>query len=146
MTVLDEFTQTVQFNEGQYEGTLPWKDSYPLLPNNFVLRSKCLHSLLHRLRQTFDILCECHSIIKSQLRQEIAKESDQPSHGVSGRGHYLPHHAVLRADKKTMKLWIIYDASAKSIRCSLNECVLKGRSLTRKFLTSYFDSMLIELH
>ena len=89
-TVLEEFTQTVQFNEGRYEVTLPWKDSHALLPDNFVLSSKRLRRLLHKLRQTPDILREYDSVIKSQLKQGIV-EVDQPSHGVSGRAH----HAVL---------------------------------------------------
>ena len=78
-TVLEEFSQTVQFNEGRYEVTLPWKDSHPRLPDNFVMSSKRLQSLLHRLRQNPDILHEYDSVIKSQLRQGIVEKVDQPS-------------------------------------------------------------------
>ena len=133
-TVLEEFTQTVRFNKGRYEVTLPWKDSHPPLPDNFVLSSKRLQSLLHRLRQEPDILWEYDSIIKSQLRQRIVEEVDQPSRGVSGRVHYLPHHAVVLGDKEATKLRIVYDASAKSTGCSLNECLLKGRKFDQKIL------------
>ena len=38
----------------------------------------------------------------------------------------MPHHAVVRQDKTTTKLCIIYDASAKSDGPSLNECLHKG--------------------
>ena len=40
--------------------------------------------------------------------------------------HYLPHHAVLREDKLTTKLRIIYDASARTSGQSLNECLYVG--------------------
>ena len=31
-SVLKEFIQTVQFKEGHYEVSLPWKESHPMLP------------------------------------------------------------------------------------------------------------------
>ena len=62
------------------------------------------------------------------------EEVDQPSRGVSGRVHYLPHHAVVQGDKETTKLRIVYDASAKSTGCSLNECLLKGPKFDQKIL------------
>ena len=40
--------------------------------------------------------------------------------------HYLPHHAVVRRDKSTTKLRVVYDASAKTTGPSLNECLYKG--------------------
>ena len=40
--------------------------------------------------------------------------------------HYLPHHAVLREDKSTTKLRILYDVSARTSGQSLNECLYVG--------------------
>ena len=40
--------------------------------------------------------------------------------------HYLPHHGVVREDKDTTKLRVVYDASSKSSGPSLNECLYKG--------------------
>ncbi len=51
---------------------------------------------------------------------EVVEESEYPM------VHYLPHHAVIRKDKHTMKLRVVYDASAKSEGPSLNDCLLTG--------------------
>ena len=40
--------------------------------------------------------------------------------------HYLPHHGVVRTDKSTTTLRIVYDASAKKSGPSPNECLIKG--------------------
>ena len=40
--------------------------------------------------------------------------------------HYLSHHAVHREDKKTTKLRVIFDASAKTNGPALNDCLYSG--------------------
>ena len=42
--------------------------------------------------------------------------------------HFLPYHGVVRADKDTTKLQIVFDGSAKSeqFKYSLNDCLEKG--------------------
>ena len=47
--------------------------------------------------------------------------------------HYLPH-AVVRRDKSTTTLHIVYDASAKSEGPSLNDCLHKGPKFNQLIL------------
>ncbi len=54
--------------------------------------------------------------------------------------HYLPHHAVVhhavvRSDKTTTKLRIVYDASAGP---SLNECLHKGQPTDSRLIALAF--------
>ena len=51
---------------------------------------------------------------------------------MQNRLHYLPHHAVVRQDKTTSKIRVVYDVSAKTNGPSLNECLHVGPALHRK--------------
>lgn len=48
--------------------------------------------------------------------------------------HYLPHHPVIRRDKSTTKLRVVYDASAKTSGLSLNDCLNPGPKFDQKIL------------
>ena len=133
-SILDKFSQSIHFKGGHYEVTLPWKSSHPLLPDNLGLSQKRLEGLLQRLKQKPDIMGEYDTIIKRQLQQGIVEEVCQPDGGIPGRVHYLPHHAVVRKDKDTTKVRVVYDASAKATGCSLNECLHKGPKFEQKIL------------
>ena len=52
--------------------------------------------------------------------------------------HYLPHHTVIRRDKTTSRVRIVYDASARVSGLSLNDCLYKGPPLQQ----SIFDIIL----
>ena len=50
----------------------------------------------------------------------------EPASDTGNLRHYLWHHAVVRDDKKTTKLRIVYDASARTRDMpSLNDCIYK---------------------
>uniref|UniRef100_A0A914EIF6 Uncharacterized protein n=1 Tax=Acrobeloides nanus TaxID=290746 RepID=A0A914EIF6_9BILA len=48
-----------------------------------------------------------------------------------GTGYYMPHHAVVRADKLTTPIRPVFDASSSSTKgdLSLNDCLYPGPSL-----------------
>ena len=125
-SVYDKFMQTINFQDGRYCVRLPWKDSHPTLPDNVDLSQRRLYGLLRRLRQEPRILKEYDAIIKEQLKKGIVEVVDNPWNSTSEKVHYIPHHAVIRNDKQTTKLRIVYDASSKTNGPSLNDCLYAG--------------------
>ena len=131
--VSDEFTSTIQMKEGRYEVSLPWREYHDPLPDNYELSRHRLHGLMRRLRQQPAILREYNAIICDQLEKGIVEvvpvTDDQPQ-----KTHFLPHHAVIRRDKKTTKVRVVYDASARSRGPSLNDCLYTGPKFNQKIL------------
>ena len=98
---------------------------------------KMLMSLFKRNRQTPQLLREYYSIIQDQLDMDIVEIVPLSSHSITDWVIYLPHHVVVCQNKPTSKLWIVYDASAKSMGPSLN-----GGVLWTKFGKLIFDIIL----
>ena len=89
-----------------------------------------------RLKKSPELLEKYDSIIREQLALGIL-EPVEGSNAFS-RIHYLPHHAVVRQDKSTTKMRIVYDASAKADGPSLNECLYTGPPLHKKIFDLLF--------
>jgi len=135
--VYGEFGKGISFKGGRYEVTLPWKESHPILPSHYDLSVKRLTGLFKRLRHTPEILQQYDTVIKDQLERGIVEVVDDTG-SQNNLTHYLPHHPVVREDKSTTKLRIVYDASAKTCGPSLNECLYAGP----KFGQSIMDILL----
>ena len=131
---LNDVTQnpphTIELKDGRYEVSLPWKEFHRPLPDNYELSLKRLKGLLQKLKRDPEILKEYSAIIQEQLDKGIIEIVEQ----TAGRTHYLPHHAVVRHDKETTKVRIVYDASARAKGPSLNDCLHTGPKFNQKIL------------
>ena len=132
-SLYDDFAGDIVFDQGRYQVALPWKEFHDTLPDHYQLSLKRLHGLLRRLRQEPAILKQYDHTIKEQQERGIIEAVDV-SKPVQGRVHYLPHHAVVRTDKSTTKLRVVYDASARSSGPSLNDCLQKGPKFNQLIL------------
>ena len=132
-SIHEDFATNIHFVDGRYEVQLPWKKNHPMLPDNYQLSLKQLRSLGRRLKLDPAILHEYDATIKSQIQQGIV-EPVKPSEDNLGQVHYLPHHAVVRCDKETTKVRVVYDASAHLDGPSLNDCLHVGPKLNQKIL------------
>ena len=89
---------------------------------------KRLLKLHKKLENDPEILSQYNEIFEEQRRLGIIETV--PEQGKKGETHYLVYHPVIRKDKDTTKLTIVFDASAKTFGPSLNECLYKGPQLT----------------
>ena len=133
-SVHESFTQQICMRERRYEVHLPWKESHPPLPDNYHLCRKRFMRLIQKLNQNPERLYEYDTIIQDQLRRGIVEEVPDTTQSTEGRVHYLPHHAVIRTDKQTTKLRVVYDASARVNGPSLNDCLYTGPNFGQSIL------------
>ena len=121
------FKDSVEFHDGRYYVTWPWKDGEPDLPTNYALALSRFKSVAQRLFDDPELLKQYDSIMQEQLRRGIIEKVSADSE--EGRlKHYIPHHPVITPSKTTTKVRLVYDASAKTKKSnnSLNECLYRG--------------------
>lgn len=70
------------------------------------------------------------SIVKTGI-VEVVPPEDLKNDNNTTRSHYLPHLAVVRKDRETTKVRVVYDGSAKDSKKerSLNDCLQTGPNL-----------------
>ena len=138
LSVYDKFKRDISFNNERYEVTLPWKHNHPTLPDNLNLCQARLTGLVRQLKSE-GLMKEYDTVIRDQLERGIIQEIDPAEKTEGVRLQYLPHHPVVRQDKDTTKLRIVYDASAKTREGpSLNSCLYTGPCL----LSSIVDTLI----
>ena len=127
----ESFEINVKRNEDRYEVKLPWKEDCLPSFNCYHLCESRLRSLHQRLRRERSLLSEYDNIIQEQLKTGIVEEvpaEDLKNDKNTTRSHYLPHLAVVRKDRETTKVRVVYDGSAKASKKerSLNDCLQTG--------------------
>ena len=124
---MEIFNNIVKFDNGRYLVSWPWKESNPLLPENYQLAVGRLISTLNKLKKNPKLLGIYSTVIAEQLEQGIIEKvpSNCKQGGVK---HYIPHRAVITPTKSTTKVRVVYDASAKTnpTNNDLNDCLLRG--------------------
>ena len=120
---------TFDKREGKYQVDLPWRDKQFLQNSNFELCVFRLHHLNSRLSKD-GRLNEYDDIIKEQERAGIIERVPVESEN-NKDVYFLPHHGVVRSDKATTKLHIVFDGSSKDSASehSINDCLEKSWSI-----------------
>ena len=127
----DKRKPDIHFNGHQYEIGLPWKEDLQPSTNSYRLSESRLRSLHFKLKKDPDLLRDYDRIIREQEQTGIVErvpEEETASNVDKGQVYYSPHHAVIRKDRETTKVRIVYDGSAKSSKkeLSLNDCLETG--------------------
>ena len=107
-----EFPRDIRRVGEKYEIKLPWKNKRPVISTNYDMCQNRLKSLYYKLLKEPELLKEYDSIMNDQLEKGIIESV--PTEGTEPNNvHFMPYHAVVRQDKETTKLRVVYDGSAK---------------------------------
>lgn len=100
-----------------------------------------------KLSKDVTLYSRYNEVVEDYLKQGMAE--DVPREHTSPQGsqtYYLPHHAVLREDKATTKLQVVFDASSHKDRSpSLNDCLLTGPNLNPDLMSILIKFRLHEI-
>ena len=126
--VLENFNSSVNFKDGRYEVSLPFKKFHQELGDNYLTSKGRLKNLFKNFKENKKLLFEYDKTINEQKNLNIVEKVIH--YGVEAT-HYLPHRPVIREDKETTKTCILFDASCKSRvgGPSLNDILESGPSL-----------------
>lgn len=124
------YKRTTKRNEmGRYIVNLPLKQS----PEETIktcgkTKDQAIQRFKHlenKFKRNPSLKSEYQKVIKEYLALGHMVKTEEETQSL-----YLPHHAIIREDKDTTKLRVVYDASAKgSNGYSLNDCMLIGPTL-----------------
>ena len=137
---IESFNDSVHFNGKRYEVELPWKQDCPSIPSDYQLCEKRLRSLHRKMLHQPQLLREYDQIIPQRIQDGIVEiVPDKEINTAEESVHYLPHHGVVRQDRETTKLRIVYDGSAKppDRDYSLNDCLETGPN----YIPQLFDTL-----
>jgi hypothetical protein len=132
----------IERNKDRYEVDLPWLENGPSLhSNHYRLSVNRLKGLQRKLISQPEFCKEYDNIIKEQLEKGIIeKVKDDSEQQITTNNsnhvnkHYLPHHGVVRKERETSKLRVVYDGSARENQgdISINDCLDIGPNLVPK--------------
>ncbi|XP_053685940.1 uncharacterized protein LOC128735483 [Sabethes cyaneus] len=121
------FSETYRRDEsGRFIVQMPFRDTVVELDDNRHLALKRFYALERKLsrnpefrKQYNDFLNEYESLGHCKEIIEDDKVSELPR-------YYLPHHAVFKMTSSSTKVRVVFDASAKSSKYSLNDVMKSG--------------------
>ena len=127
-SVHEDFITNINFTGDRYEVSLPFKQGHGLIPDNFSLAESRLRKLKNTLPSS--VLNQYDEVIKEQLSSGVIESVNPDEIKKPGHVHYMPHKPVIRSERATTKLRVVYDASSKRDgEVSLNDCLNQGPSL-----------------
>nr|XP_054755275.1 uncharacterized protein LOC129261240 [Lytechinus pictus] len=111
----------------QLQVSYPWKRDPNKLPDNRWLAEKMLEATERRLLKNPDHAKAYQEQMTQLVEMGFARKlSDNEVSGYSGPVHYIGHHAVVRPEKKSTPVRIVFNSSASYQENSLNEYWHKG--------------------
>ncbi|XP_022781652.1 uncharacterized protein LOC111322749 [Stylophora pistillata] len=116
--------------ENQWMIPYPWRKDPNLLPDNKELAMKRLESTERRLKRNPEQAeAYCKQMEEMEIMKFARKLSKEEQDEYHGPVHYFPHHAILRPDKKSPPVRIVFNSSSAFQGHTLNDYWKKGPDL-----------------
>lgn len=127
---LEIYNDTVQFKDGRYVVKLPWKRDWRELKDNSEVAKQRLRNLQRKFRENPELYSQYKEIIEDYIKKGIIERVKMPQETEDKPVYYMPHQAVIKQERLTTKLRIVFDASShQSRQLSLNDCLWPGINL-----------------
>ncbi|KAJ0169704.1 hypothetical protein K1T71_014889 [Dendrolimus kikuchii] len=122
---------TVRARDGRYIVRLPFNSDNPECQygEHKIIAEKRLKYLERKLEKKPKLYQDYRNVIEEYLELGHMKSVDK-EHLENPKAVYLPHHAVVRENKITTKVRVVFDASCKGVNnVALNDNLLVGPKL-----------------
>lgn len=129
-----KFEQSIKYQQGRYEVSLPWREESINLATNYCIARNRLNGLIKRFHNNEVLHEQYDQVIKKYLAEGIVEEVTNVE--TENPVYYMPHHPIINENRITTKLRIVFDAlSHERESCSLNECLFVGPNLNPDLLS-----------
>ena len=105
---ISHFDNSISLDSQRYEIMLPWRSGLHLTDNFYFISKKRLQSIITSLSKS-NMFEQYNNVIKTYLEKDYIEKCER-----SDIECFIPHHAVVKADRTTTKLRIVFDGSAKT--------------------------------
>ncbi|GFR12016.1 uncharacterized protein TNCT_352511 [Trichonephila clavata] len=125
--ILKSFEQNTVYTNKRYETQLLWKEDSRELKSKYEIAKRRLFGLSKTLEKNEELYLKYDELIKEHLRDGIVERVNINLDKNINTGYYLPHHAIVREQKDSTKVRIVFYASSKGKGAlSLNDCLETG--------------------
>jgi hypothetical protein len=121
-----QIDSSISFEQGKYFVDLPKRDDEVLAGDNLRNASNRFKSLEKRFERDPNFERVYTAALQEKIDLGVIEKVSCDDTGPAGMTYYMPHSAVIRADKVTTKVRIVFDASCKDNGVSLNDTLHKG--------------------
>ena len=124
----DKVYKSLKFNGQHYKVAVLWRDERPQLPHNVPMARKRLVSTERRLMKDKEVAVAYQQVIDDYLDKKCIRRVRDDERAPECQW-LLPHFPVVRPEKATSKVRIVFDGSAPFEGKSLNTEALTGPKL-----------------
>ena len=144
---LNKVKDSLKYVKGRYRVAVPWKEAKPEISDTKPMALFRLRSTERKLRKDDSVAENYKNTIQDYIEKGYLRRvplDEQLPNNV----WYLPHFLVVRMDKTTTKVRIVFDCDAKCNGISLNDTIFAAPILQQDLfnvLVRFADALLVSL-